>query len=106
MSELQKLQFRFAVLTAMLLQEIIGRGYQFTWGDAFRDPRATFPYSHKASLHNCRLAIDLQIFRNGVWLRKGEDFEDLGIYWESIGGSWGGRFDDGGHFSLAYNGMR
>jgi len=30
----------------------------------------------------------------------------LGLYWESIGGSWGGRFGDGNHFSLEHEGRR
>jgi len=30
----------------------------------------------------------------------------LGEYWESIGGSWGGRFGDGNHYSLKYKGRR
>ncbi|HBJ0947911.1 TPA: M15 family metallopeptidase, partial [Escherichia coli] len=32
-----------------------------------------------------------------------------GEYWESLGGSWGGRFKsrpDGNHFSLEHNGVR
>lgn len=33
----------------------------------------------------------------------------LGQYWESLGGSWGGRFKsrpDGNHFSLEHDGVR
>ncbi|HAO1973206.1 TPA: M15 family peptidase, partial [Escherichia coli] len=31
-----------------------------------------------------------------------------GEYWESIGGTWGGRFSraDGNHFSLEHNGVK
>ena len=31
---------------------------------------------------------------------------ELGEYWESIGGSWGGRFNDGNHYSLEHNGVK
>jgi len=30
----------------------------------------------------------------------------LGEYWEGMGGSWGGRFSDGNHFSLTHNGVK
>lgn len=30
----------------------------------------------------------------------------LGEYWESIGGTWGGRFNDGNHYSLEHNGVK
>jgi hypothetical protein len=28
------------------------------------------------------------------------------VFWESIGGSWGGRFNDGNHYSLEHRGMK
>jgi hypothetical protein len=30
----------------------------------------------------------------------------LGLKWESMGGSWGGRFNDGNHYSLEHEGRR
>ena len=81
-------------------------GYQLTFGDAYRDPRATFPYSHPDSLHKKRLAVDFNVFRNGKLLQSGNDFIDLGEFWESIGGTWGGRFNDGCHFSMEHEGMK
>ena len=81
-------------------------GYQLTFGDAYRDSRATFPYSHTDSLHKKRLAVDFNVFRNGKLLKSGNDFIDLGEFWESIGGTWGGRFNDGCHFSMEHEGMK
>ena len=79
-------------------------GYELTFGDAYRSPKVK--YGHKRSLHRKRLAVDLNLFIDGKWMKKTKDFRKLGQHWESLGGSWGGRFGDGNHFSLAHGGMR
>ena len=61
---------------------------------------------HKRSLHKSSLAIDIVLTKDDNLFSQTEDYLEAGEYWESIGGSWGGRFSDGGHFSLAHNGMR
>ena len=61
---------------------------------------------HKKSLHKYSLAIDIVLVKGNNLLSRSEDYQEVGEYWESIGGSWGGRFSDGGHFSLAHNGMK
>ena len=76
-------------------------GYELTFGDAYAKTG-----HRKESLHYIRLAIDLNLFRNGVYLTSTADHLPLGLYWESIGGSWGGRFNDGNHYSLAHEGKR
>jgi hypothetical protein len=60
------------------------------------------------SLHRIRLAVDLNLFKDGKYLKDTDDHQELGEYWESIGGFWGGRFRnaDGNHYSLEHNGMR
>lgn len=58
------------------------------------------------SLHEVSLAIDLNLFRNEVYLSRTEDHRRMGEFWESIGGTWGGRFGDGNHYSLGHNGKR
>jgi hypothetical protein len=97
-------QMRFAQMVGLLLQKAPQMGYQVTLGDAYRDPRV--PYGHDKSLHRVRLAIDLNVFRDGKYLTTGGEYTDLGEYWESLGGTWGGRFNDGNHFSLAHGGMK
>lgn len=102
------------VLVPQLLNAARVMGYELTFGDAFRDPRATFPYGRKTSLHRERLAVDLNLFRNGRFLQRTEDHEELGVFWEALGEkygvvtSWGGRFDegDGNHYSVEHNGRR
>ena len=70
-----------------------------TFGDAYRDPRVMFPYGKPHSLHKSRLAIDFNVFKDGRYL-SGQGYPSLGEFWESIGGSWGGRWGDPNHFSL------
>ena len=89
-------QAEFAKLVPRLIDKAHELGYEVTLGDAYRDPRC--PYGSKSSLHNSRLAIDLNLFRDGVYLQETEDHARLGAWWESQGGIWGGRFDDGNHY--------
>lgn len=58
------------------------------------------------SIHQERLAIDLNVFKDGQWLSQTEQLRELGERWESKGGAWGGRFRDGNHFSLEHNGIK
>lgn len=94
-------QSKFAGMVGQLIQFAYAHGYELTLGDAWARSGHM-----KNSLHYIKLAIDLNVFKDGVYLKEGEAFSDLGEYWESIGGSWGGRFDDGNHFSLEHNGRR
>ena len=88
-------QQEFTRKIPLLLLHAFTLGYEVTLGDAYRDSRC--PYGSKSSKHKVRLAIDLNLFR-GKYLTETEDHAALGEYWESIGGIWGGRFDDGNHY--------
>jgi len=108
---LQK-QTRFVKMVVKLLQKAENMGYEITFGDAYRDPRVhgamgeKKSYSEGKSAHKQRLAIDLNLFKDGVFLQTTEDHKALGTYWESLGGSWGGRWNDGNHYSLEHNGVK
>ena len=78
-------------------------GYELTFGDAYVSTRTGHM---KGSLHYDKLAIDLNVFRGGVYLTEGSEYPNLGEFWESKGGAWGGRFADGNHFSLAHGGRK
>lgn len=100
---LQAIQSRFALEVSKLIIVADILGYQVTFGDAYRDPRCN--YGSAKSKHRKRLAIDLNLFKDGVWLEKTEDHAVLGAYWKSIGGIWGGDFPqteystpDGNHY--------
>lgn len=101
-------------MLAKLINYAYIHGYELTLGDAYRDPRVhgafgeskPNSYSKKKSNHKRRLAIDLNLFRDGVYLTSSEAHRPLGEYWESLGGAWGGRFNDGNHYSIEYQGIK
>ncbi len=100
---LRELQSKFALMVANLIFHAYSIGYEITFGDAYAKD------GHKKnSNHYIRLAVDLNLFKYGLYLTKTEDHKPLGEYWESLGGSWGGRFSnpDGNHYSLEYKGRK
>lgn len=105
-------QRKFTRMVADLIAWAYHNGYELSLGDAYRDPRAhdafgeKGPYGRASSLHKLRLAIDLNLFKDGKYLTQSDDHRPLGEYWESIGGSWGGRWNDGNHYSLEHNGLK
>lgn len=111
MTLLQKQQ-EFVLMISQLIQFAYQNDYRLTVGDAYRDPRlhgaigVKLGYGHPKSSHKQRLAMDFNLFKNGKFLQETEDHRILGEYWESIGGSWGGRFEDGNHYSLEWNGIK
>lgn len=108
---LREKQSRFVKMLPLLINKASQLGYDLTLAEAYRPPETAKLYSEQGrgiqnSLHTQRLAIDLNVFLQGVLLTSGEKFQDLGEYWESIGGTWGGRFKDGNHFSLSHGGVK
>lgn len=107
-------QRRFVRMVADLIVWTYDNGYELTFGDAYRDPRlhgevgVKKGYGSAMSCHKSRLAIDLNLFKNGVFLQSTEDHRPLGEKWESMGGTWGGRFSnpDGNHYSLEHQGRK
>ena len=94
---LRKSQSEFVRKVGLLIAFAYEQGYELTFGDAFATSGHT-----PTSFHYKRLAIDLNLFRSGDYLTETYDHEELGTFWESIGGTWGGRFKnpDGNHYSL------
>lgn len=111
LSEKQQL---FTVMIGNLIHWAEEKGYRLTFGEAYRTPEQAALNAKKGSgisnsLHTQRLAVDFNLFINGQYMTRTEDYRPLGEFWESIGGSWGGRFKsnpDGNHFSLEHNGVR
>lgn len=103
---LREKQSKFALMVAQLINKAHEMGYEVTLGDAFRDPRVhgqmntKKAYGARNSFHKIRLAIDINLFKDGKYLHTYKDHEPLGIWWESIGGTWGGHWEDGNHYSL------
>lgn len=103
----------FCKLLPRLMDYAYANGYELSLGEAWRTPEQARLNAQQgrgiaASLHSERLAIDLNLFRNGTWLQTTEDHRMLGEYWESLHPlcRWGGRFQDGNHYSITHGGRK
>src|SRR3990167_468913 len=106
-------QRKFTRMIALLIMHAYENGYELTFAEAYRTPEqaalnAKDGKGISTSLHLDRLAVDFNLFKNGVYLTDTDDHRPLGEFWESIGGSWGGRFSrpDGNHYSLEHGGRK
>jgi hypothetical protein len=99
LSERQKL---FTKLVSLLILEMYARGYEVTCGDFWAKPRN--PLEHKKnSLHYSRCAADLNLFKDGEFLKQSDDHKKFGAFWESLHPycTWGGRWSDGNHYEVS-----
>ena len=91
-------QRKFALHIALLIIYAYREGYEITVGDFFAHDGHV-----KDSFHYKKLAADLNLFKDGVYLTKTEDHAPLGKYWKSLDSenTWGGDFKrkDGNHYS-------
>ena len=91
---LRQRQSQFAKKIALLILFAYEQGYEITFGDAWAKA------GHKRdSFHYKRLAIDLNLFKNGRYLTSTKFHEPLGRFWIELGGTWGGAWNDGNHYS-------
>ena len=92
---LRKAQSKFVRMVALLILYAYEKGYELTFGDAY----ATTGHIENSN-HYRRLAIDLNLFKDGGYLPETEAHELLGKFWESLDprNRWGGRFKDGNHY--------
>lgn len=107
-------QKQFVKLIGKLIDFAYASGYELSFGEALRPPEMAKIYAKQKkgkanSLHIDKLAIDLNLFRDGIYLDKTEDHRGLGKFWETLGTPecrtiWGGRFGDGNHYSIAHEG--
>lgn len=107
---LREEQSLFAKLIPRLLDEIYINGYEATLGDAWS--KLEYKAHRQNSCHYLRLAIDINLFKNGAYLTGSEAHKPFGIFWEGLHPlcRWGGRFKDrdgmpapdGNHYSMEY----
>jgi hypothetical protein len=105
--KLSRQQRDFNIKLAQLTIWASNHGYEFTFGDAYRDPRLHGKFGEKvsygsaSSFHKKRLAVDLNLFVDDKYQSSTKAHEPVGIQWEKMGGTWGGRFgnSDGNHYS-------
>ena len=99
-------QQEFALHIGYLLQHINAAGYACTFGDAYRSPKAfggmgeKGPYGHINSQHKLRLAVDLNLFKNGRYLSDSESHRPFAEYWEALhpDNRSGIHWNDGNHY--------
>jgi hypothetical protein len=108
---LRQKQSKFVRMVGQLIQWAYDNGYELTFGEALRTEgqaraNAASGAGIANSLHLIRLAVDFNLFINGEYKTDTPSYRPLGEFWESIGGSWGGRFNDGNHFSLEHEGRK
>lgn len=109
---LRKKQVEFTRLIPRLLDKAYELGFEVTLGDAFRDERVhgafgvKKAYGHARSAHKLRLAVDLNLFKEGEYLEGTAAHRQLGEWWEQQHplARWGGRFNDGNHYSFEHEG--
>lgn len=107
---LQEKQTKFALNVSALIKFIFDIGYQCTLGEAERtkeqaELNAKTGKGIANSLHCKRLAIDLNLFKDGKYLTEKKDYEQAGVFWERLhpDNRWGGRFTklvDSNHFEM------
>jgi hypothetical protein len=109
--KLSERQGIFALNVSKLLQWIFQGTRTCTLGEAWRtEEQAKYNEEHGLgianSLHRSRLAIDLNLFKDGILLENLEDYREAGEYWKTlhIDNNWGGDFKkrkDPYHFSMS-----
>jgi hypothetical protein len=109
-------QRKFLPLVAKLIEWAYANGYELTAGEMYRTPQQAALNAQSGagisnSLHTQRLAVDLQLFINGVYQTDTPAYKPLGDYWASLHPDccWGGNFRtraDGNHFSLTWGGVQ
>ena len=114
MPTLRQKQSAFAKLLPRLLDKAHELGFEITLGEAYRSQEeaerlAKLGKGTKNSLHTLKLAIDLNLFKNGKYQASSGSHQPLGEWWEKQSTSehtcaWGGRFKraDGNHYEIKH----
>jgi len=106
-------QRAFAKHFGLLIARIYEQGYECSLDWGYRPPEVAAYYASlgigiRSSLHTVKLAQDVNLFKDGVWLRNTEDHRQFGEWWEKQHdlARWGGRFGDGNHYSFEHEGRK
>jgi hypothetical protein len=92
----------FSSLVPLLLMKMLDAGYHPMIG---RDGLKHMPNS----LHYSGLAIDIDLLdKDFVYIKDTSGHKIFGEFWESLHPDccWGGRFSDGNHYSVTYQGRK
>ena len=110
---------KFSVCVAYLLLRMNETpGYRAAYAEGLDRRTSKDPTSdHLAGgLHDIGLGQDIDLYRlvNGewTWCTETSDHEQFGLYWEDLGEKnelplrWGGRWQDGNHYSHEWRGVK
>jgi len=64
-------------------------------------------YGRPYSAHKQRLAVDLNLYKNGAYQKTTMAHKPFGEYWCALhpDNVWGGDFNDGNHYSRRHGGI-
>lgn len=107
---LSKRQQKFTVAIAELILYADSLGYKLTFGDAYRDhrlhgaPNVKKGYGHPKSKHKYRLAVDFNLFVDGVYIQDSTHaaWGVLHQYWETHCGGASAFLSDMNHFEYDF----
>ena len=95
----------FCLSIARLIIWAYDQGYELTFGESFDNDKTGHMTN---SNHYIRLAQDLNLFKDNVYLTDSVAYKRLGEAWKSLHplNRWGGDFKskDGNHFSMLWEG--
>jgi len=94
----------FMKLLPRLIDKIYEEEYECSGGDLWS--KEEYKAHKKNSCHYIRLADDLNLFKDGIYLTDTLAHKPFGEFWESLHPlcRWGGRFNDGNHYSIEHEG--
>ena len=101
MSELGDKRKLFTRCFCQLLEKMLDDGYDPMIGkDGLKHM--------DGSLHGEGLAKDIDLTKDNKYLAETEDHQIFGEFWESLNPlcCWGGRWGDGNHYSVTYQGKK
>lgn len=104
---LREAQEIFSLNIAQLIIIIFKHRFTCTLGEALRPKWVAERYAKQGkgivnSQHCKKLALDINLFQGGKYLKTTATHEVFGKIWESLhpNNRWGGRWNDGNHYEL------
>lgn len=102
-------------LTAKLIAWAQAQGLELTWGETFRtalqaQANAASGAGIVNSLHKLRLAVDFQLFKDGVYIETADAYKPMADYWLTLDPLCAAGYYfhsvDADHFSITYQGIK
>ena len=112
--KLSEQQHIFTANIGLLITWAFSKDYKLTFGEARRTELQAKANAAKGigisnSLHRISLAVDLNLFIDGVYMQDTPAYKPLGVFWKRLhpDNRWGGDFAkaDGNHFSMTRDGV-